>query len=104
MTRIISSQRYIDDEIVEAKRAARDYQVTLTPAFEVEPWGTVQVIVDGHHSLEAARLDGVEPVYTEATDQTADTIAMIETGRIDDFLATSRMDSDYYDVETGQDL
>lgn len=104
MTKIISSQRYIDDDIVEAKRIARDYVVVISPAFAIEPWGDVQVVVDGHHSLAAARLDGVEPDYVEATIQMADVVGLIEAGRLEDYLEATRIDSDYYDIATGQDL
>lgn len=103
MTTIISSQRYTNDEIVAAKREAQDYTVTLSPAFEVEGV-EYQVILDGHHSLAAAKLDGAEPEYIEATKQTADTVALIERGEIEDFLVATRIDSDYYDIKTGSDV
>lgn len=103
MSTIISSQRYIDDEIVDAKLAAHDFRVTLSPAFVVDGI-EYQVILDGHHSLAAAKLAGVEPEYTEATKQTADTVAMLERGEIEDFLIATRIDSDYYVVATGEDV
>jgi hypothetical protein len=96
---IISSQRHLDGEIVAAKRAAHDYAVTLSPEFEV---GDVQyqAILDGHHSLAAAKLDGVDPVYRVATVQVSDNVALLDAS-IEDFLTASWIDSDWYDVETG---
>jgi len=103
MATIISSQRHINDEIVADKLAAQDYTVTLSPVFEIEG-DEYQVVLDGHHSLEAARQAGVEPAFIEADKQMADTVALIERGEIEDFLAATRIDSDYYDIETGRDV
>lgn len=103
MTKIISSQRYIDDEIVEAKRIAKDYTVSLSPAFDL--FGDrCQLILDGHHSLVAARLDGVEPEYRDLTESQDDNIGLLTAGKLDDFLTMTRIDSDLYDIETGHDL
>ena len=99
----ITSQRFIDDETVEAKREAGDYVVTVTPEFEVD--GVVmQAIIDGHHSLAAARADDVEPEYVVATAQDDDRVGLILDGRIEDYLEASFMDSDWYDVETGHNV
>lgn len=102
--RTISAQRHIDDGIVAAKLEAGDFEVSVSPEFEVEGWGCVRVITDGHHSLAAAKAAGIDPIWTtqDATDN--DTIALIDDGRIDDFLSTHRIDCDYYDVDTGEDL
>lgn len=97
---LISSQRFIDDETVEAKREAYDYVVTVSPNFEIDGV-LMQAVIDGHHSLAAARADGVEPEYVVATAQEDDRVALIITGRIDDYLEVCYMDSDWYDVETG---
>ena len=76
MATIISSQRYTNDEIVASKLASQDYTVTLSPAFAVDGI-EYQVILDGHHSLEASRLAGVDPEYVEADKRTADTVALL---------------------------
>ncbi len=99
----ISSQRYIDDGIVEAKRTARDYDVAVSPEFEFDGQ-TFRVILDGHHSLEAAMLDGAEPVFVEQTNRDNDTIGLIERGDIEGFLGANRIDSDWYDVRSGRDI
>jgi hypothetical protein len=96
---IISSQRHLDGEIVAAKREARDYRVTLSPEFAVDGV-RYQAILDGHHSLAAAKLDGVDPSYSVATVQVSDNVALLDTS-VEDFLAATWIDSDWYDVETG---
>lgn len=97
---IISSQRYLDDVTVQEKRAARDYVVTLSPEFEIN--GVVmQAVIDGHHSLAAARADGVAPEIMVITVQEDDRIALLD-GSIDDYLEACYMDSDWYDVKTGK--
>lgn len=102
--RIISAQRHIDDEIVAEKQRGKDYDVLISPAFEVDGWGLVAVVLDGHHSIEAARRDGVAPTYLEADAEDSDRVNLIERGEIDDFLELSRIDSDYYDTATGRDI
>lgn len=105
-TKTISAQRYIDDEIVAAKLAAEDFTVCVSPAFELEGFGSVRVITDGHHSLAAARLAGVDPEWVEQDVRDNDTIALLSKGAqgIEDFMTLHRIDSDYYDAETGLDL
>ena len=104
--RTISAQRFIDDEIVARKLEDQDFEVSVSPAFEVDGWGLVRVVTDGHHSLAAAKLAGVDPVWHEQDARENDTIALLSRGEqgIDDFLTAHRIDSDYYDVATGLDL
>lgn len=100
---IISSQRYLDEDIVAEKIAAQDFVVHVSPAFEVD--GDIyQVVLDGHHSLAAALESGVSPVYHEMGRQEHDAVGLIAKGEVDDFLAVTRIDSDYYSVETGVDV
>ena len=97
---IITSQNYRDDSIVEAKRSAKDYEVTISPEFEIDG-ETYQVIIDGHHSFEAARLDGVEPEFRIATKQDHDAIGMITKGKLNEFLEAVHLGDDYRDAYTG---
>lgn len=93
----ISSQKYINQETVEAKISASDYTVIL---FRISD--EMDMVVDGHHSLEAAKQAGVDPVF-EYAEGTFD-IALrqeLECLGLDDFLTQHYMDSDWYDVETG---
>lgn len=100
MTTKISSQRHLDDEIVEAKRAAKDYAVTLGKVITVDGVD-YQVVIDGHHSLAAAKADGVEPVYRVATATECDREAIED---VQQYLEAHWMDGDYYDVETGNNV
>jgi hypothetical protein len=99
-SRLINGQEYLDEDIVQAKREAKDYKVQVSPEFEFEG-ETMRVILDGNHSLAAARLDGVEPEWEEQDSRDNDTIGLLEQGNIDDFLATHQNDTEYYDVRTG---
>ncbi len=96
---IISSQRYLDEDIVSLKRQEKDYVVTLTPEFSVGG-EIMQAVVDGHHSLAAAIADGVEPEWRIATVSEDDRIALIDKS-VDLYLEACYMDSDWYDVRTG---
>ena len=103
MTKLISSQRHINDEIVAEKRETKDFGVSVSPVFEL--FGEqVQLVMDGHHSWEAARLDGVEPMIAELTVQDSDNIALLLAGNIEGFLLATYIDSDLYDIRTGRDL
>ncbi len=103
MTKLISTQRYLNSETVEEKRAANDYTVSVSPVFQL--FGDdVQLILDGHHSLEAAKLDGVEACLVEITATECDTIELLNTGKVDDFLQATWIDAQPYDVATGYDL
>ena len=95
----ISSQRYINDEIVAAKIAAEDFEVMVSPEFEVDGQ-TFRVVLDGHHSLAAAQQMGVAPAYWTATATEHDAVSLIERGEIEDFLTVTHMGDDYYDVDT----
>ena len=96
----ISSQAYRDDEIVAEKLANRDFTVFVTPAFVVEG-ESCRVVTDGHHSFEAAKLAGVDPVFVEQSIRENDNIAMLENGQIEMFLEHAYADTDWYDIETG---
>ena len=97
---LISSQRYLNDEIVEAKRAAKDYEVMISPEFVFEG-ETYQIILDGHHSYAAAMADGVDPEYYEADASDHDALLLDDPH---DLLDATQIDSEYYNVETGIDL
>lgn len=103
MTRLISSQRHLSEEIVTEKREQRDYGVSVSPEFDL--FGEkVRVILDGHHSWHAAKADGVRPLICEMDVSEHDAIGLLKSGNVDDFLAVTRIDSDLYDIETGHDL
>jgi hypothetical protein len=100
---IISSQRYVDEEIVAEKIAAEDFEVMLSPEFEIDG-ATYQIVLDGHHSLQAAKQAGVAPSFWVADCSDHDAIGLLEAGAIDDFMIAVHMGNDYYNTETGKDV
>lgn len=54
---LISSQDFLDDEIVEAKRENGDYSVKISPQFEIDG-EKFRVVIDGHHAFAAALKNG----------------------------------------------
>lgn len=63
---LITNQLRLDPAIVAAKRAEQDYEVQVSPVImDVVTGKQYRVVIDGHHSLEAAHLDGVAPVLVE---------------------------------------
>lgn len=84
---LITTQAFLDPAIRDEKRRARDYSVQVTPPFT---WRgrTVCAVLDGHHSLAAARLDGVKPVCIPQNGTQFPAVQLIEAGRVDEFLDT----------------
>lgn len=101
---LISSQRYLSEEIAAAKAAAADYTVNVTPEFEIAGIGMVRAIVDGHHSYAAAIEAGVAPVFVELTATENDRIALLEAGDVEAYLEAAYHDSAWYDIESGYDI
>jgi hypothetical protein len=100
---VISSQRFINEEIVAEKIAAEDFEVMLSPGFEID--GEIyQVVLDGHHSLQAAKQAGVDPFFWVADCSDHDAIGLLDAGNIDDFMMAVHMGNDYYNTETGKDV
>jgi len=96
----ISSQRYLDDDIIAEKIEMEDFGVSVSPVFEHDGM-LLRVIMDGHHSLAAAKQAGVEPEFAELDVQDSDNIQLIHDGKIEDFLLATYIDSDYYDIADG---
>lgn len=100
---LITSQDFIDDEIVAAKIAAEDFAILVSPSFEVDG-RTFRVLLDGHHSLAAAIEAGVEPEVTEADESTSDTVGILNSGDIEGFLAACWMDGEYRFAVSGKSV
>ncbi len=103
MAGLISSQRYLDDATVEEKRENEDYEVTVYKiTVTVDDY---YVIIDGHHSLEAARLDGVSPDIRPVTGELrAQYDQEIDDYGVESWLESHYIDSPYYFVSTGKDV
>ena len=93
-------QAYRDDEIVAEKLANEDFIVYVTPVFVIDG-EEYRVVTDGHHSFEAAKLAGVDPIFVEQSIRENDNIAIIESGQIELFMEHAYVDTDWYDIETG---
>ena len=95
----ISSQKFRDDEIVSKKRDAKDYVVSVSPEFEVD--GVfMQTVMDGHHSFQAALLDGVNPVFVVQNATMNDSVLLLQKS-VDLFLEATFMGDDWYDFQSG---
>jgi uncharacterized protein (DUF1015 family) len=91
--KIISSQRYIDENILSEKLEALAGKKAITlPAWEVG--NGMAVLADGHHRLEAAKILGIAVEFEIETHPEG------LTG--DDLLEVAWMDSDWYYVKTGE--
>ena len=100
---LITSQHYIDDEIVAEKIASGDFEVQVSPEFAVGG-ETFRVVMDGHHSLAAARQAGVDPVIIEQDAAANDRVALLDAGDVDAFLEACWMDGEYIYAETEESV
>lgn len=98
---LITSQHHIDDEIVAAKIAAGDFEVQVSPAFEIDGV-EYRVVTDGHHSLAAALEAGVDPTIVEQTNTDNDKIGLLTSGNIEGFLEACWMDGEYQYAVSGK--
>lgn len=98
MSKLITSQHYLDDNIIAAKIEAGDYEVFVSPEFEVD--GEIyRVILDGNHSFAAALQAGVAPEITEYSASDCDTVFLL--GRsVEAFLQAAWMDGEYIFAST----
>lgn len=97
--KIISSQRYIDYEIVDEKIKEIEGSTSITlPIIDAEMKDLngedLYILVNGHHRKEAAEELGIEVLYEEVDNEYG------VTG--DDLLLQCRIDSDWYYVESGR--
>lgn len=101
--KLITSQDYIDDDIVSRKIDEGDFDVFVSPEFEAGG-ERVRVVLDGHHSLAAAVKSGNKPKFTEYSTSDQDAIGMLEAGDVDGFLEAVHMGADYRNAVTGGDV
>ncbi len=89
---IISSQRYVDFDIVDQKISELDGMTEIT----LITWAVddaMEILSDGHHTFEAANELGITVNFEKTTHP--------EGLSGNDLLEAAWMDSDWYDVETG---
>jgi len=63
---LVSNQTFIDPTVVAEKCMAQDFNVQVTPEFTSPDGRAYRVVIDGHHSLQAAIMSGMPPVFVEA--------------------------------------
>ena len=93
MKKIYSVQEYRDKNIIEEKRENKDYQIKV--AYIADDDNMIAIIVDGHHSFEAAMIDGVEPEIE---------IVESEFKSLEDFVIAFNELSNPVNIYTGQEL
>lgn len=59
LNEIYSAQSYREQRIIEEKRENKDYAIKV--AYIADDDNMIAMLVDGHHSFEAAKIDGVDP-------------------------------------------
>ena len=96
---LISSQKYLDDDVVAQKLLNNDFEVSVSPVFEVDG-EKMSVVLDGHHSFAAAKKKGVDPILQIADDSILDYVDDLKDD-IDMFLEKAYIDSEYYYIEGG---
>ena len=57
---IYTAQSYLNEAIIEEKRTKKDYHAKY--AIFNDDGVDVNMLIDGHHSLEAAKRDNVSPI------------------------------------------
>lgn len=100
---LISSQRYLDRNIVAQKIREGDFDVSVTPSFQIDG-NSVRAIQDGHHALEAAIRSGNKPNFITGDAAMNDRIGLLKLGNIDGYLEAAYHDSPWYNFATKKDL
>ena len=100
---LISSQRYLDRDIVAKKIREGNFDVSVTPEFEIDG-EMVRAIQDGHHALEAAIRSGNKPRFTENTAAQSDRVQLLKDGNVDEYLDAAYHDAPWYNFATKRDL
>lgn len=100
---LISSQRYLHDDIVNEKSKSKDYEVSVSPVFEMNG-EKYRAVLDGHHSFHAAMQDEEEPKFVEATKESNDSMHLLDKGNVEDFLELNHAGDDWYDIYSGRNV
>lgn len=101
MAPLISSQRFLDRSTVVRK--ALNFRVFIVNVFDVNLRGKpYRVLIDGHHNLAAAKLNGVEPTWRGVPKKFARITSRMDQQELESFLINNLTDSDWYYVETGE--
>ena len=102
--KLITTQRYLNDKIVENKVSGKDFSVQISPEFEVDG-ENYRVVLDGTHSYHAALKTGITPDFEEQSARDNDNIAYLEKGDVDSFLENVHSgEGDYMNISTEKEI
>ena len=95
---LISSQLFLDDDIVEEKRREKDYEIIVSPVKEGDE--EYLILTDGHHSLKASLLDNKKPIllYDKSAQKHVNEMGLEE------YLDSEMIDTSWYYVKTGKEV
>lgn len=98
--KLISSQRYLDDNIVMDK--ALRFKVFIVDVIPVTLRGKQYTLLcNGHHNYAAAKLIGAEPQF-RTPKKLAKAFNQYSQSEKETFVINNLTDSDLYDVDTGE--
>lgn len=98
---LISCQRHLDQ--VKVVHKASTFQVFVVRVVQIELRGVMyRVLTDGHHSLAAARLVGIEPTWRGPSRKLQRIMNELGQDRFAAMLINNLTDSDWYYVRSGQ--
>lgn len=98
---LISSQRYLDPQIV--RRKAMRFKVFAVSTVTLDLRGAqYRVLIDGHHNLAAARLVGVEPQWRGPSAKMTRVMRSTSKDDFARFMINNLTDSDWYYVDSGE--
>jgi hypothetical protein len=98
---LISSQRYLNRDVIVRKAATFKVFVVRTLAMEIrgKPY---RILLDGHHNLAAARLVGAEPSWKGPAPKFERIMRRMPADKFAAFLINNLTDSDWYFHDTGE--
>ncbi|MBS3670159.1 ParB/RepB/Spo0J family partition protein [Halomonas boliviensis] len=98
---LISSQRFLSDEVV--KRKAEAFKVFVVRIHECTLRGKrYRMIIDGHHNYAAAKRVGVEPTFNCPGNKFMRHLNKMPPRQQEAFLINNLTDCEHYYVETGE--
>jgi len=92
---LISGQKSRDQNTINRKMVARDFDVLVSPRFNIGDT-TYQVILDGHHAYDAAIQANVIPNYIIASQECLPIIRYLDDGEVYKFLDVCLVDLDHF--------
>ena len=97
---LITSQHYLDEEIVAEKIANEDFRVQVSSEFEIDGVA-YRVVLDWHHSLAAAIEAGVDAEIEEMSASDNNRVSLLDSGDIESFIESCWHDGDYMFAVSG---